>query len=101
MRERGISGEFVCPCCGYATLGAEGGFGICRICLWEDDGQDDPVAHEFWAGPNPTSLEDARRNYILRGASDMHRNQKAKQPTEQDERLRFYELVNGDLSRVK
>lgn len=101
MREFGISGEFVCPCCGYATLGEVGGFEICRICLWEDDGQDDPVAHEFWGGPNPTSLEEARRNFILIGASHMRRKQRARQPTGKDEHLRFYELVNGILSRTK
>ena len=27
-----------CPCCGFRTLGTRGGFEICAVCFWEDDG---------------------------------------------------------------
>ena len=29
-----------CPCCGYPTLTERAGYEVCRICAWEDDGQD-------------------------------------------------------------
>nr|WP_282707098.1 CPCC family cysteine-rich protein [Nonomuraea coxensis] len=31
-------GPYACPCCRYVTLGERGGFEICPVCLWEDDG---------------------------------------------------------------
>src|SRR5271166_5860970 len=53
-----------CPVCGYPTLGERGGFEICILCWWEDDGQDDPNADEVWGGPNgKRSLTEARRNF--------------------------------------
>lgn len=30
-----------CPGCGFPSLAERGGFAICDICSWEDDGQDD------------------------------------------------------------
>ena len=32
--------RYPCPCCGYLTLGDEhrGGYEICPVCFWEDDG---------------------------------------------------------------
>jgi len=60
-----------CPCCGNLTLGERGGFDICPVCFWEDDGQDDPHADEVWGGPNGgLSLTEARTNYRRIGASD-------------------------------
>ena len=57
-----------CPCCGYPTLGERGGYEICELCDWEDDGQDDPHADEEWGGPNGHySLTDARRNFRRHG----------------------------------
>lgn len=32
---------YTCPGCGFPTLAERGGFNICDICFWEDDGQDD------------------------------------------------------------
>jgi hypothetical protein len=53
-----------CPCCGYPTLGARGEYEICRICWWEDDGQDDADADVFRGGPNQGySLTQARENF--------------------------------------
>jgi len=41
-----------------------GGFEICILCNWEDDGQDDPYADEVWGGPNGDySLTEARKNF--------------------------------------
>ena len=55
---------YTCPCCGYPTLTERGGYDICCLCNWEDDGQDDPHAHEVWGGPNGRySLAEARTNF--------------------------------------
>jgi hypothetical protein len=63
--------RFACPCCGCLTLEERGGFDICLICFWEDDGQDDRDATDVRGGPNgPLSLEQARRNYAAFGACD-------------------------------
>lgn len=57
--------RYTCPCCGYTTLADRGGFGICSLCFWEDDGQDDPEANEVFGGPNSHySLTQARRNFL-------------------------------------
>src|SRR5579885_3179586 len=36
--------KYSCPCCGYKTLDERGGYDICPVCFWEDDGQDDADA---------------------------------------------------------
>lgn len=56
--------RYACPCCGFLTLTERGGYEICGICDWEDDGQDDPRADEVWGGPNGDySLAEARSNF--------------------------------------
>lgn len=64
---------YPCPCCASLTLGERGGYEICPVCFWEDDGQDDPHADEVWGGPNGRlSLTSARENYRRIGASEGH-----------------------------
>ena len=59
-----VLGHYVCPCCHYPTLTERGGYEICPLCWWEDDGQDDPHANEVWGGPNHDySLAEARENF--------------------------------------
>ncbi|HLG61050.1 MAG TPA: CPCC family cysteine-rich protein [Ktedonosporobacter sp.] len=63
--------KYSCPCCGYKTLDERGGYDICPVCFWEDDGQDDADAttnRPF--GPNHISLAQARENYKRIGACD-------------------------------
>jgi hypothetical protein len=56
--------RFKCPCCGYPTLDEQGLYGICKICNWEDDGQDDSNANIVLGGPNGEySLTQARNNF--------------------------------------
>lgn len=56
--------SFTCPCCKYPTLSERGGYEICPLCNWEDDGQDDPHAAEIWGGPNGCYLlTQARENF--------------------------------------
>lgn len=60
-----------CPCCGSPTLETRGGDEICRLCIWQDLGQDDPYADEVWGGPNGRlSLTEARNNFRQCGAYD-------------------------------
>ena len=57
-----------CPCCGYATLNERGGWNICLICWWEDDGQDNHNANVVCGGPNgKLSLTRARINFLTDG----------------------------------
>ena len=61
-----------CPCCGCRTLDARCDFDICRVCFWEDDGQDDHDAEEVRGGPNGSlSLQEARSNYLRFGACEL------------------------------
>jgi hypothetical protein len=60
-----------CSCCGYLTLFGRGGFEICPVCFWEDDGQDDHDAEDVRGGPNGNlSLAEARMNFKAFGATD-------------------------------
>jgi hypothetical protein len=57
-------GPYRCPCCGYLTLSERGGYDICQVCYWEDDGQDDHDADDVRGGPNyDLSLTTARANF--------------------------------------
>jgi hypothetical protein len=61
---------YPCPCCSFRTLGERGGFEICPVCFWEDDGQDDHDTDVVRGGPNGRlSLSAARANYARCGAS--------------------------------
>jgi hypothetical protein len=62
---QGKSGLFRCPCCLYFTLHTVGGYDICPVCFWEDDGTDSQ--HAFT--PNGCSLDEGRDNYRRCGAS--------------------------------
>ena len=60
--------RFSCPCCGYPTLNRRGLDGICHLCSWEDDGQDDHDADDVRRGPNNQwSLTRARDNFVTYG----------------------------------
>jgi hypothetical protein len=38
--------NYRCPCCGYKTLETAGAMGLCPVCWWEDDGQEDGDADD-------------------------------------------------------
>jgi hypothetical protein len=60
-----------CPCCKYKTLDERGGYEICDICFWEDDGQDERDANVVRGGANAAlSLTQARENFQHFGACD-------------------------------
>jgi hypothetical protein len=74
-----------CPCCGCRTLAERGGYEICPVCFWEDDGQDDHDADEVRGGPNSDlSLTRARQNYREFGASDHGSLAHVRKPTPEE-----------------
>ena len=86
---------FPCPCCGYRTLDHLGEYDICRVCWWEDDGQDNGHANEVFGGPNyHLSLTGARVNFLREGISDPSRDdlRKCQEPPEKYDRGRWFEL---------
>ncbi len=71
-----------CPCCLCKTLSERGGFDICSVCFWEDDGQDDYDADVVRGGPNGAlSLTQARANYRRLGACEARFVQSVRPPT--------------------
>ena len=73
--ESSATGSEPCPCCGRHTLGERSSYEICRVCWWEDDGQDNSDADGVRGGPNSDlSLTQARVNVLLRGLFDPRRS---------------------------
>lgn len=72
---------YKCECCGYYTLPEEsiGNYNICPVCFWEDDivQLEDP---NFEGGANEESLNQARKNYNLFGASSRKFVDKVRKP---------------------
>ena len=63
--------RFRCPCCKYLTLSSRGYYEICKVCFWEDDGQDEHDADIVRGGPNAElSLRQAQDNYRTFGATE-------------------------------
>jgi Cysteine-rich CPCC len=60
---------YQCPCCDYFTLGRRGEYDICRVCFWEDSGQDLDRLDDH-SGPNHQTLRQARENFAQFGACD-------------------------------
>lgn len=52
---------FWCPICDYPTIGEPGGYEICTVCEWEDDGT---CQLDDQSGPNGTyTVREARANF--------------------------------------
>ncbi len=43
--------RYLCPCCFMPTLNARAAYDVCKICDWEDDGQDSDDADIIRGGP--------------------------------------------------
>jgi len=73
--------RYACPCCLFRTLRERGGFQICKVCFWEDDGQDDQDADVVRGGPNGAlSLTAARSNFTTLGACEERFKDKVRPP---------------------
>jgi len=65
-----VQAQFRCPCCGSKTLEAPDALGLCPVCWWEDDGQEDEDAGEIRLTVNGAlSLNEAREHYSQCGAA--------------------------------
>jgi hypothetical protein len=85
-----------CPCCGYSTLSSRGRFEVCRICWWEDDGQDSADADVVHGGPNgEISLTRARRNFLIHGICRPDREEllELRDEISDYQRKRFFHLL--------
>ena len=72
---------FRCPCCRFKTPCGRAQEEICKVCYWQDDGQDDHDANEVRGGPNGTlSLSKARDNFTSLGAVERRFLAKVRQP---------------------
>lgn len=83
---------YPCPCCGSRTLDELASYDICRVCWWEDDGQDNHNADTAYGGPNyGISLTQARYNYLTQGIYDPSRKDlvKLKEPKNMYIKRRF------------
>lgn len=62
--------RYQCPCCDYISLPERGDYLVCRICFWEDDGQDIDQLDEK-SGPNHgITLREGRANFAEFGACE-------------------------------
>lgn len=81
VRPKAAGTRYACPCCRCLTLEERGGYEICPVCFWEDDGQDDKGAEEVRGGPNGRlSLAQARRNYAAFQACEERFKHKVRPP---------------------
>ncbi|MAS86327.1 MAG: hypothetical protein CL953_10910 [Erythrobacteraceae bacterium] len=77
--------KYRCPCCKFRTLDERGGFEICAVCFWEDDGQDEHDADEVRGGPNyHLSLRQAQLNFAEYGAVERRFLANVRHPTEEE-----------------
>lgn len=99
LKVESIEGEPVkwlgCPCCGSRTITERGQYEICKVCWWEDDGQDNESADEIYGGPNyEISLTQGRYNFLKFGLYDPERDDlmKLKEPMIKYDRDRVFEI---------
>jgi hypothetical protein len=77
---------YPCPCCGFKTLPERGGFDICPVCFWEDDGQDDHDADVVRGGPNyALCLSKARANFREFGACERKHVRNVRRPLPEEQ----------------
>lgn len=60
---------YQCPCCDHFTLDERGGYDICPVCFWEDDGLDVDQL-DVRSGPNHMTLREGRHNFERLGACE-------------------------------
>lgn len=100
LKAESIEGEpikfLACPCCGSRTISERGQYEICKVCWWEDDGQDNESADKIYGGPNyGISLTQGRYNFLKFGLYDPERKDlmKLKEPNIKYEKGREFEIV--------
>lgn len=76
-----------CPCCGYYTFisANRGMFGICPVCFWEDDLEQEKDPN-YDGGANKVSLIEARNNYLKFGACEKEMIKYCRLPMEEEKK---------------
>ncbi len=88
-----------CPCCGYRPIRERGNYEICKVCWWEDDGQDNQDSEQIMGGPNyGISLVMGRYNYLIYGLYDPKRTDLIELKAEKDEfkKGRIFEIIDNE-----
>lgn len=84
--------KYICPVCGCRTLDELGGFDICPVCYWEDDGfyeEDEPnSANEC------VTIRQARENFIKYGAFAERFAEKTRPPQDDEITVSYKNLIN-------
>ena len=94
------SKKYQCPCCGYYTLDyGPGRFDICQVCYWEDDliQSDDP---SYWGGANTISLNEAREDYKIFGASEECFLDCVRPPTEEEKFIPPIDPISDEIKEL-
>lgn len=73
---------YPCPCCGYKTLPERGGYDLCPVCWWEDDGG----APWEYCGPNAQTLVEAQQEYLAQHRPYRLRPGKVRAPRQKEAR---------------
>jgi hypothetical protein len=56
-----------CPCCGYLTLPSGGGYDVCSVCYWEDDGKPSSELDSY-SSVNHSTLREYREKFEEKNA---------------------------------
>ena len=89
----------ICPCCGYRTIENRCEFEICKVCWWEDDGQDNEIADKYGTGVNDEiTLTQGRYNFLEYRIYNPKRDDLKPlcQNPEMYEQARIFELLDND-----
>ena len=74
-----------CLCCGFKTLDIPDSLGLCPVCWWQDDGQDDSDADVVRGTVNgELSLAEARNNFQICGAAHQRFVSHVRKPLESE-----------------
>jgi len=93
-----------CPCCGNRTIGERGNYEICKVCWWEDEGQDNQHSEQVMGGPNyEISLVMGRYNYLTYGLYDPKRTDLMELKAEENEFEigRIFEIIDNEYLTEK
>ena len=85
-----------CPVCGCLTLEEIGGYEICPVCFWEDDGDRDPDSKNS-ANEGLTFLE-GRENFLKYGAFHEKFKDRTRKPEESEITEYYLELISNNPS---
>mgnify|MGYP000080976834 CR=1 FL=1 len=86
---------YACPCCGSRTIDERAEYDICKVCWWEDNGQDNEHSEKTYGVNYGISLTKGRSNFLKYGIYDPTREDliKIKEPISKYDRGREFEII--------